>query len=97
MPAREPLGYPLQTQNSLFLLRVLTVVFSGLKYGRWDYFLHLPGPLFGLPDDNFPKDWGYNLAEVYLIWIVIVTLLYLPCRWMMKVKQESRSRWLSYV
>lgn len=80
-----------------YLIHALALVFSGLRYGRWDYFLHFPGALLGLPDANFPKDWGYNLAEVYVIWLVVVVLLYLPCRWYMHVKQRSRSGWLSYL
>jgi hypothetical protein len=80
-----------------YLLHATAVVFSGLRYGRWDYYLHFPGALVGLPDKNFPTDWGYNLAEVYLIWLAIVAALYFPCRWYLGVKQRRRSPWLSYL
>ncbi|HJZ95869.1 MAG TPA: heparan-alpha-glucosaminide N-acetyltransferase domain-containing protein [Candidatus Solibacter sp.] len=80
-----------------YLIHATALVFSYLRYGRWDYFLHMPGALIGLPDPTFPQDWGYNLAIVYVIWVALVTLLYFPCRWMLGVKQRSRAWWLSYV
>lgn len=80
-----------------YTIHALAELFSGIRYGRWDYFLHFPGALLGLPDPEFPKDWGYNLAQVYLIWFSIVVFLYFPCRWYLMVKQRSRSRWLSYL
>jgi uncharacterized membrane protein len=44
-----------------------------------------------------PEKWGYPLAGVYLIWIIVVALLYLPCRWFMKLKQRRTDWWLSYI
>jgi uncharacterized membrane protein len=80
-----------------YLLHAVAVVLSGIRYGRWDYFLHFPLATTGMPDPNFPADWGYNLATVYVIWLSIVAALYFPCRWYMRVKQRSRSPWLSYL
>lgn len=80
-----------------YLIHALAVLFSGLRYGRWDYFLHFPGALLGMPDPTFPKDWGYSLAATYMIWLGVLVILYFPCRWYMGVKQRSRSPWLSYL
>ena len=33
----------------------------------------------------------------YLVWLVVVVLLYFPCRWYAGVKRRSRSPWLSYL
>ena len=40
---------------------------------------------------------GYRLWVVYLVWAAVVALLYLPCRWFMKVKTTHRKWWLSYL
>jgi uncharacterized membrane protein len=51
-----------------------------------------------------PIDWvgarpeaGFNLAVVYLSWIVGVFLLYPLCKWFASVKQRRRDWWLSYL
>jgi uncharacterized membrane protein len=80
-----------------YLIHAVALLLSWLRYGRWDYFTHLPGALIGLPDPTFPPDWGYNLAMVYLFWAAIVTALYFPCRWYMGVKRPSGAWWLSYL
>jgi hypothetical protein len=43
------------------------------------------------------KNYGYNLPVVYLVWIVVVTILYLPCRWYAKIKTKKKYKWLSYL
>ena len=45
----------------------------------------------------FPRDWGFGLPVVYAMWVVVVALLYLPCRWFAGVKQRRREAWLSYL
>lgn len=51
-----------------------------------------------------PIDWigttpnaGFNLAVVYLAWLVGVLLLYPLCKWFAGVKQRRRDWWLSYL
>lgn len=44
-----------------------------------------------------PANFGYPLWIVYLIWLSVVAVLYLPCRWYGNYKRENRQWWLSYV
>jgi uncharacterized membrane protein len=44
-----------------------------------------------------PESYGVDLPTVYVIWIAVVLILYLPCRWFAGVKQRHRDAWLSYV
>jgi uncharacterized membrane protein len=44
-----------------------------------------------------PPGWGFNLAVVYLIWILLVLTLYPACRWYAGVKRRSDNPWLSYL
>jgi uncharacterized membrane protein len=46
---------------------------------------------------NTPWGLGYSLEVVYIVWAVIVTLLYFPCKWYHNYKSSHKSRWLSYV
>jgi uncharacterized membrane protein len=47
------------------------------------------------------KDWpaAYNpsLLRVYMVWAVVVSLLYWPCRWYQGYKQRHNYWWLSYL
>ena len=55
--------------------------------------VHPPLPFFGgaVPQATF------SLPVVYAIWIAVVAVLYLPCRWFAGVKARRRDWWLSYL
>ena len=64
------------------------------------------GMMLGLPANYFTDSgmmftgrpgWGYDLPGVYLAWAIAVLLLYFPSRWFMKVKQQHKKWWLSYI
>ena len=45
-----------------------------------------------------PFDFGFSLGYVYLIWLVVVLIMYLPCRWFGKYKMQRKKQWwLSYL
>lgn len=45
-----------------------------------------------------PFDFGFALGYVYLIWLGIVLILYLPCKWFWKYKMHNKKKWwLSYL
>ncbi len=52
-----------------------------------------PNNPFFFSADNF----GVNLAGVYGIWILVIFLLYWPCRWFSKYKKTHHQWWLSYL
>jgi len=45
-----------------------------------------------------PPAYGHSLAFIYAMWLTTVVLLYFPCKWFMKLKQQQPgSRWLNYL
>ena len=44
-----------------------------------------------------PTNFGYSLPIVYVIWLSVVTVLYLPCRWFDHYKQTHQQWWLKYI
>ncbi len=36
---------------------------------------------------------GYGLKVVYLIWISVVAVLYIPCRWFARYKEANKQKW----
>jgi hypothetical protein len=53
-------------------------------------------PSLGQYPFTAPPGWGYSLAVVYLVWIVVVVGLYPLCRWFAAVRQRRSDWWLSY-
>ncbi|MDB5305155.1 MAG: hypothetical protein JWM97_2704 [Phycisphaerales bacterium] len=44
-----------------------------------------------------PADVGYGLPVVYGVWLVVVAMLYPPCRRFEQLKRTRRSAWLAYL
>ncbi|MET0637244.1 MAG: heparan-alpha-glucosaminide N-acetyltransferase domain-containing protein [Chitinophagaceae bacterium] len=44
-----------------------------------------------------PANYGFSLGVVYLVWILVVFLMYFPCKWYMRYKATHDKWWLSYV
>lgn len=47
-------------------------------------------------EGSLPYGSGHPLWMVYMIWIVVVVILYFPCRWYGKFKSTHKYWWLSY-
>ena len=45
----------------------------------------------------FPQEYGSSLGVAYLMWIGVVLVLYVPCRWFADVKARRSDAWLSYL
>jgi len=75
-----------------------------LVYGRVPLFyyilhLYLARLLSFLTFVIMDKKQGYSfpLGTVYIVWLLIVFILYFPCRCFMKYKQTHKQWWLSYL
>ncbi|HEV3326086.1 MAG TPA: heparan-alpha-glucosaminide N-acetyltransferase domain-containing protein [Puia sp.] len=44
-----------------------------------------------------PDGCGVGLAGVWLIWLLVIVLLYRPCKWFSTYKKTHRQWWLSYL
>jgi uncharacterized membrane protein len=75
----------------LFLIHGLAVLAASMTVGETGFMFT------NLHWNAWPPAYGFNLSIVYLIWVSVILLLYLPCRWFARVKKDSRSPWLSYL
>ena len=74
-----------------YLLHVLAVVV--LMFASHTIHVHPPLAFFSPP----PANASFGLPVVYAIWISVVAVLYVPCRWFAGVKARRRDWWLSYL
>jgi len=44
-----------------------------------------------------PESFAFNLFGVYMIWLLVIAILYLPCKWFSNYKKTHRQWWLSYL
>jgi hypothetical protein len=44
-----------------------------------------------------PNNFGLPLAGVFAIWLLLITLLYFPCRWFGQYKKTHDYWWLTYL
>ncbi len=76
-----------------YLLKILNVIAfyaTGFKSSEIIGQHHMP-PVFQ------PDEFGFGLGGVYLVWLLILVILYFPCRWYSKYKQSHSQWWLSYL
>ena len=55
------------------------------------------GSFLGIDLSKYPEWYGTTLPGVYLAWLIVVALLYIPCRWYARVKSTGRYPLLSYL
>jgi uncharacterized membrane protein len=65
-------------------------VWSYISFGTFTNFAFMPPA-------QWPAEYAPSLARTYLVWILVVAILYFPCRWYARYKSQNRSWWLSYL
>jgi uncharacterized membrane protein len=75
-----------------YLMRLFTIIVFFVQGYNSSQIVNPKQPLLFQPDG-----FGFNLFGVYVLWIIIITVLYFPCRWFSKYKRTHRQWWLSYL
>lgn len=71
------------------LIHGLAQIYYLVRFGRGDFGVDNPA--------NTPPEAGFGLPVVYGVWLVVILLLYFPCRWFADYKRRHRDvAWLSY-
>lgn len=76
----------------LYLIHVLAVL-TAIALGQpYSWLLRGGFWFFELPDG-----YGHGLPFIYAQWLLVLLLLYFPCRWFMRYKQNHTAAWLRYL
>lgn len=74
----------------LYFIHALALVTANIT-GQPHEHLYWDGPR--LPDIAY----GYGEFGLILIWLIVIAILYVPCRWFLKIKENSDRWWLRYL
>lgn len=73
----------------LFLIHSLATLFALWQGGKAGF--------LGLDLSIYPAWYGASLPGVYAAWIIVILLLYLPCRWFANLKSRRKDWWFGYI
>lgn len=76
----------------LYLIHALAVLTAIAFHQPYSWLLH--GAFWF---NDLPEGYGYGLGFIYLAWAVVVVVLYYPCLWFSRMKEQKKSWWLSYL
>lgn len=48
-------------------------------------------------NSTLPFGFGFPLWVVYVFWVIVILILYFPCKWYSRYKSKNRKWWLSYL
>jgi uncharacterized membrane protein len=76
------------------LIHLTFVALSIARFGTVIPWMTANHPMYNPPP---PPGYTYSLVALYAVTILVVTLLYFPCRWFADLKSRRTDRWLSYL
>jgi uncharacterized membrane protein len=77
----------------IYLLHLLGVFATTLCGHQWSDMV-----FYSLIENKKLNGYGFSLPVVYLVWMIVVVILYLPCKWYDRYKTSHREKWwLSYL
>ena len=78
-----------------FIIHLAVISFSAWI---WTYISFGNGiDLSFVPAKDWPAAYQPSLARAYFVWILLIIILYFPCRWYGKYKANSNAWWVSYL
>ena len=76
-----------------FILHIGIIVAGSVA---WTYFsFGVPINLGFTPADQFPEGYTPSLIRTYMVWLIVIIVLYFPCKWFGAYKRR-RGGWTSY-
>ncbi len=71
------------------LIHIGSLIWNKLTLGRWQFHY--------LNSQPWPEGYEPQLWPTYLVWLIVVSLLYWPCKWFVGYRKTHSHWWLSYV
>ncbi|HEX3534980.1 MAG TPA: heparan-alpha-glucosaminide N-acetyltransferase domain-containing protein [Gemmatimonadaceae bacterium] len=75
-------------------IHLVAVIVSLVREGKADSWLFTNHPMMNPPP---PDGYIWKLSLLYVVFIVVVTALYFPCRWYARRKAAAPAAWMRYI
>jgi hypothetical protein len=75
-------------------IHLVAVIVSLAREGRADPWLFMNHPMMIPPP---PDGYMWRLSLLYAVFIVVIAVLYFPCRWYARRKMTSPAAWMRYI
>ena len=76
------------------VIHLAAVIVSLAREGRVNPWLFTNHPMMNPPP---PEGYTWNLALLYAVFVIVVALLYFPCRWYARRKAMNPAPWMRYI
>ena len=81
-----------------FFYYILHLYFIHFTSFIWIIFIsHGHAINFRISRSNWPENYHPSLLRMYLVWVAVVCVLYIPCRFFMQYKKKNNQWWLSFL
>ncbi|SFQ56518.1 DUF1624 domain-containing protein [Hymenobacter arizonensis] len=78
-----------------FLLHLLLISSGAWLWTTWSFGKAINLSFAAAKD--YPPTYEPSLLRAYVVWVAVVVVLYVPCRWYQRFKQQHSYWWLSYL
>jgi uncharacterized membrane protein len=75
-------------------IHLAAVIVSLAREGRVNPWLFSNHPMMNPPP---PEGYTWSLALLYAVFVIVVALLYVPCRWYARRKAQNPAPWMRYI
>jgi uncharacterized membrane protein len=75
-------------------IHLAAVIVSLVREGRVDPWLFANHPMMNPPP---PEGYTWRLSLLYAVFVVVIAVLYLPCRWYARKKATAPAPWMRYI
>ncbi|MCI0666629.1 MAG: heparan-alpha-glucosaminide N-acetyltransferase domain-containing protein [Methylococcaceae bacterium] len=80
-----------------FFFYILHLYLIRLSAGIWFWICHGTWNIAPFDPLAWPADYTPDLVRAYVVWLLLLWVLYWPCRWFAGIRKKYDYRWLSYL
>lgn len=77
--------------SHIAVIHMTALVVALIRYGHAEWLYNGPGIFWDVTLPGHPADYGLSLPWVYFIALLVISILFLPCRWYTSLRKQNQS------